>query len=63
MHLRIFGSICPPNDYVPHRLSTVRVADHILVLHHGRLAAAGTHDELHRTSSVYRNLVAGHLHS
>ncbi|WP_410643438.1 ABC transporter ATP-binding protein [Amycolatopsis sp. lyj-346] len=48
---------------IAHRLSTVRMADHILVLHHGRLTAAGTHDELRRTSPVYRNLTAGRLHA
>ena len=31
---------------IAHRLSTIRAADRIVVLHHGRIAEAGTHDEL-----------------
>ena len=31
---------------IAHRLSTVRDADRILVLHHGRAAEIGSHEEL-----------------
>lgn len=42
---------------IAHRLSTVRHADRILVLNHGRLAEAGTHDELISRGGTYRLLV------
>lgn len=41
---------------IAHRLSTVRNADLILVLDHGELAEAGSHDELMATDSRYRLL-------
>lgn len=45
---------------ITHRLSTVRRADRILVLHEGRLAEAGSHDELiAREGGRYRALVEG----
>ncbi len=42
---------------VAHRLSTVRSADRILVLHHGRLVEEGTHTELVRAGGIYAKLV------
>ena len=39
---------------ITHRLSQIRWADLIVVLRHGRLVAAGAHEDLLRTSEVYR---------
>jgi len=41
---------------VAHRLSTVRTADLILVLEHGRIVERGTHTELIEAGGVYSNL-------
>jgi ATP-binding cassette subfamily B protein/subfamily B ATP-binding cassette protein MsbA len=46
---------------IAHRLSTVRTADRILVLDHGRIVANGTHDDLLETCAVYRVLVETQL--
>ncbi|HIB5315721.1 TPA: ABC transporter ATP-binding protein, partial [Escherichia coli] len=43
---------------IAHRLSTIRDADLILVLEHGTLAEAGTHDELLRRQGVYAKLAS-----
>lgn len=43
---------------VAHRLSTVRDADRIWVLAHGRIAEAGTHDELVQSRGIYAALWA-----
>jgi ATP-binding cassette subfamily B protein len=40
---------------VAHRLSTLRRADRVIVIEDGRVAAQGTHDELMRTDSHYRD--------
>jgi len=46
---------------IAHRLSTVRVADNILVLKNGRLVDSGSHDELLESSAVYREIHASQL--
>ena len=41
---------------IAHRLSTVQGADRILVLHHGKLAEEGSHDELLDVGGLYAKL-------
>jgi ATP-binding cassette, subfamily B, bacterial len=42
---------------VAHRLSTIALADEIVVLENGTVAARGVHDELLDTSDLYREIV------
>jgi ATP-binding cassette, subfamily B, multidrug efflux pump len=46
---------------IAHRLSTVRVADNILVLDRGRVAASGRHEELLASSELYNEINASQL--
>ncbi|MBW7997535.1 MAG: ABC transporter ATP-binding protein [Candidatus Glassbacteria bacterium] len=41
---------------IAHRLSTIRHVDRILVMHHGRIAETGTHEELLARRGIYFNL-------
>ncbi len=41
---------------ISHRLSTVRLADHIYVMDQGRICESGTHDELIRKRGIYFRL-------
>jgi ATP-binding cassette subfamily B protein len=42
---------------VAHRLSTISLADEIVVVEHGRIAARGTAAELEETSAIFREIV------
>jgi ABC-type bacteriocin/lantibiotic exporter with double-glycine peptidase domain/CRP-like cAMP-binding protein len=46
---------------IAHRLSTVREADLILVLEHGRIAEMGSHDELFANDGLYLHLYGQQL--
>lgn len=46
---------------VAHRLSTVKNADQIVVLDHGRIAEIGNHESLTAKRGVYYNLVKNQL--
>mgnify|MGYP002802126841 FL=1 len=46
---------------IAHRISTVESLDKIILLDDGKVSAIGTHDELLKTSELYREMV--HLQS
>jgi ATP-binding cassette, subfamily B, bacterial len=43
---------------ITHRLSQIRRADKILMIHNGELVAQGTHEELSRSSALYQRIFA-----
>lgn len=46
---------------VAQRVATIQNADHILVLEHGRIVDAGTHEQLVDSSTVYQQIVASQV--
>ena len=46
---------------VAQRISTIRHADEILVLERGEIAGRGTHDQLLRSCSIYREIASSQL--
>ena len=51
----------PTTLVIAHRLSTVAHVDRVIVLDQGRIVESGTHDELLRTSTFYKQLVQTQL--
>lgn len=44
---------------IAHRLKTVRHADQILVVDHGRIVQQGTHEQLSAQPGIYADFVGG----
>ena len=42
--------------FLPHRLSTIRKCDQVIVLHNGRVESSGTPREVHAASKLYRHI-------
>jgi ATP-binding cassette subfamily B protein len=47
---------------IAHRISTVKRADVVIVLEHGRVTQIGTHDQLMRQDGHYRDIAAAQLY-
>ena len=46
---------------IAHRLSTIIRADKIIVMNQGKIADMGTHNELLKSSTIYKNLYSKQL--
>jgi ABC-type multidrug transport system fused ATPase/permease subunit len=53
-----FSRILPGKSviFLPHRISTLRLCDHIVLFHNGQIEAVGPHRELVHSSSLYKHL-------
>ena len=45
-----------PTNVIAHHLATVKKADRIVVIDHGKIVATGTHDKLKRQGGLYARL-------
>ena len=53
--LKQVGSDCT-TILISHRISTVKAADQIVVLHDGRIVETGTHQDLVSQNGIYANI-------
>ena len=58
MHESAAGTAGQDRLFITHRLSTVRHADRIVLMHQGKLAEQGTHEELMAMGGRYAALYA-----
>lgn len=47
---------------IAHRLSTIARADRVIVIHHGRIAEQGTHQDLLAQKGVYHRMYTSQFH-